>query len=98
MIYNEEKSIIIAGNGPSLAHIDYRRLPENAKILRLNNFFFEDKYYLGQNVDYYLTDAGYLEGMYFNLHNLNESRQYNIKDVYITLLYQKINFYYTNTY
>lgn len=86
MIYNEEKSIIIAGNGPSLAHIDYRRLPENAKILRLNNFFFEDKYYLGQNVDYYLTDAGYLEGMYFNLHNLNESRQYNIKDVYITNL------------
>ena len=86
MIQNEEKSIIIAGNGPSLAHIDYRRMPKNAKILRLNNFFFEDKYYLGQNVDYYLTDAGYLEGMYFNLHNLNERRQYNIKDVYITNL------------
>lgn len=86
MIQNEEKSIIIAGNGPSLAYIDYRRMPKNAKILRLNNFFFEDKYYLGQNVDYYLTDVGYLEGMYFNLHNLNERRQYNIKDIYITNL------------
>lgn len=90
MLDTVEKSIIIAGNGPSLAYIDYRRYPKDAKVFRLNNFFFEDKYYVGKNVDYYLCDLGYLEGMYFNLYNLNENEEYNIKDIYITNLTEEI--------
>lgn len=86
----DEKSIIIAGNGPSLAFIDYRRYPYSAKVFRLNNFFFEDKYYVGKDVDYYMCDLGYLEGMYFNLYNLNENGEYNIKDIYITNLTKEI--------
>ena len=44
------KPIIIAGNGPSLKEIDYKRLPKEYDVFRCNQFFFEDKYYLGKDV------------------------------------------------
>jgi len=48
------KAIIIAGNGPSLAEIDYRRYPKNAHVCRCNFFFQERKYYVGDRVDLYI--------------------------------------------
>jgi alpha-2,3 sialyltransferase len=78
------KSIIIAGNGPSLKQIDYKRMPLNYEIFRMNNFFFEDKYYLGKDVDFYYTDFGFLHRQYFNIYNLNERKEYNIKNIYAT--------------
>ena len=44
------KPIVIAGNGPSLKEIDYRRLPKEYDVFRCTQFFFEDKYYLGKEV------------------------------------------------
>jgi len=51
IISNNHRPIIIAGNGPSLKSIDYSRVPKNAIVLRINNFYFEDKYYLGNHAD-----------------------------------------------
>lgn len=48
------RPVLIVGNGPSLASIDYSRYPHNPLVVRLNNFFFEDKYYVGKNVDFLL--------------------------------------------
>ena len=44
------KPIVIAGNGPSLKDIDYKRLPKDYDIFRCNDFFYEDKFYLGRTV------------------------------------------------
>lgn len=46
-----ERPILIAGNGPSLAKIDYSRYPKDPLIVRINNFFFEPEYYIGNHVD-----------------------------------------------
>lgn len=44
------QNVIIAGNGPSLQSINYQRLPKKYDIFRCNQFYFEDKYYLGKNI------------------------------------------------
>lgn len=78
-----EKSIIIAGNGPSLAMIDYRRIPPNIEIFRVNNFYFEDKYYLGKQVDYYLVGIMLLPQQFYNAQYLIKNKEYDIKNIYI---------------
>ena len=57
------KKIVIAGSGPSLKNIDYRRLPKDIDILRTNHFYKEDYYYLGKNVNYYFpyVRSGFFE-------------------------------------
>lgn len=42
---------MIAGNGPSLSAIDYTRFPKDTFIWRVNNFYFEEKYWIGKEVD-----------------------------------------------
>lgn len=74
--------ILIVGNGPSLTKIDYERLPSDIKVFRLNSFFFEDKYYVGKNVDYYLTDYTFLKNQFFNLYNLEDRQEYFIDNFY----------------
>jgi len=76
------KKIIICGCGPSITRIDYRRFPKDAAVFRMNNFFFEDKYYAGRKVDYYYTDFGFLRNQFFNLYNLNENKEYDIDTIY----------------
>jgi len=76
-------SIIIAGNGPSKTRINYKRVPKNAKICRVNNFYFEDKYYLGRVVDYYLVGIALLPQQFYNMRYLIENNEYDIKDMYV---------------
>ncbi|EOH4430057.1 alpha-2,3-sialyltransferase, partial [Campylobacter jejuni] len=52
------KKAIIAGNGPSLLSIDYSRLPKNYDLFRTNQFYFEDKYYLGKKVNFAFLNPG----------------------------------------
>ncbi|WP_092317394.1 alpha-2,3-sialyltransferase [Brevinema andersonii] len=46
------KSIVIADNGPSLAEINYRCLLKNVDTCRVNQFFFEEKYYLDRDASH----------------------------------------------
>ena len=52
------RPLVVAGNGPSLKEIDYRRFPQDPVIFRANWFFREDKRYLGTNrVDAWAIEA-----------------------------------------
>lgn len=69
MQYNypkNNKSILISGNGPSLRKIDYFRLPKEYDVYRCNQFYFEDKYFTGRNI----------ECAFINIHSIFKS-QYN---------------------
>uniref|UniRef100_UPI000CF0820E alpha-2,3-sialyltransferase n=1 Tax=Helicobacter cetorum TaxID=138563 RepID=UPI000CF0820E len=44
------KPLIIAGNGPSIKDLDYSLFPSDFDVFRCNQFYFEDKYYLGREV------------------------------------------------
>lgn len=47
---NESKAVLVAGNGPSLAKIDYNRLPSDLDIFRCNNFYLEEQYFIGKKI------------------------------------------------
>ncbi|GHT91814.1 hypothetical protein FACS1894140_2960 [Spirochaetia bacterium] len=92
---NLNKGIFIVGNGPSVTQIDFRRLPKDVKILRMTNFFFENRYYAGKRVDYYIEYFLRLKNQYFNLHHLNERKEYLIdKDnIYVTVAEEPIKYF-----
>ncbi len=77
------KYAIVAGNAPSLAGIDYKRLPLKYDVFRCNQFYFEDKYYLGKNIKAVTFATQMLaEQIYTTLH-LNSNNEYNIESVFI---------------
>ncbi|EFP3399602.1 alpha-2,3 sialyltransferase, partial [Campylobacter jejuni] len=41
---------LVCGNGPSLKNIDYKRLPKQFDVFRCNQFYFEDRYFVGKDV------------------------------------------------
>ena len=76
------KKAIIAGNAPSLASIDYARLPKSASLFRCNQFYLEDKYYLGKEVDYVFFVKWSLLENYYTLRHLQERGEYHCKQVF----------------
>lgn len=76
------KPIIIAGNGPSLAQIDYSRLPQDFDVFRCNQFYFEDKYFLGKNIKGVFFNYFIFKEQFFTLHYLKEKNEYEVEDVY----------------
>jgi len=83
------ENILVLGNGPSFTKIDYSLLPQNYKVMRLNTFYLEDKYYAGKQVDYYLFYALHIDEMYFNLRAIHAKKEYNvdlINGVYATVM------------
>lgn len=79
------KPIIIAGNGPSLAQIDYSTLPKDFDVFRCNQFYFEDKYYLGKNIKGVFYNPFVLKEQFFTLHHLKERGEYEVEDVYCNI-------------
>lgn len=45
------ETALVAGNAASVAALDMTRICADDYIVRINNFFFEPKFYLGQRVD-----------------------------------------------
>lgn len=45
------RTVVVAGSGPSLLCTDVARIPRDAAIVRVNNFFLEPTYVLGRRVD-----------------------------------------------
>ncbi|EAI4335337.1 alpha-2,3 sialyltransferase [Campylobacter jejuni] len=75
------KKAIIAGNGPSLLSIDYSRLPKNYDLFRTNQFYFEDKYYLGKKVNFAFSNPGVFIEQYYTLNNLIYNNEYQIDNI-----------------
>jgi len=77
---SQSQSVIICGNGPSLGQIDYHRFDVNAEVWRVNDFYLEDKYYVGKRVDA-MFNGGELESTfkrYWIIYNLDNENIYNI--------------------
>ena len=74
---------VVAGNAPSLAEIDYNRLPLDYDVFRCNQFYFEDKYYLGKNIKAVtFATQTFAEQIYTTL-ELNRRSEYNIESIFI---------------
>lgn len=78
---------IIAGNGPSLARIDYSRLPKNFHLYRCNQFYFEEKYYLGKKVQGVIFHPNIFHEQYYTLKNLEEKGEYEFKEIYCNRMF-----------
>jgi alpha-2,3 sialyltransferase len=84
-------NILVAGNGHSFTEIDYRRLPKEYKVMRFNEFYKEDKYYIGKKVDYFVCYSRALEELYYKLRLVNMSDEYEIDMIngfYATVLFE----------
>ena len=82
-IMQNNKYAIVAGNAPSLAEIDYNRLPLDYDVFRCNQFYFEDKYYLGKNIKAVtFATQTFAEQIYTTL-ELNRRSEYNIESIFI---------------
>lgn len=69
---------IVAGGGPSLKQIDYSRLPQDFDVFRVNFFYFEDKYYLGNKVKICTTFPENFFQYYYAIHQLKQKNEYQI--------------------
>ena len=81
------KPIVIAGNGPSLKEIDYRRLPKEYDVFRCTQFFFEDKYYLGKEVTGFFMGEAIFPSLFNTAIVLESLQEYFFTDVYFSGLF-----------
>ena len=79
-----KKPCIVAGNGPSLAAIDYARLPKDFDVFRCNQFYFEDKYYLGKEIKLAFANPGVLFEQLYTLRTLHYRGEYDIDGIVCT--------------
>ena len=80
-------SAVIAGNGPSLARIDYARLPQEFDVYRCNQFYFEEKYYLGKRVQGVLFHPDIFYEQYYTLKNLEARGEYEFEEIYCNRMF-----------
>lgn len=82
------ENILVCGNGPSCREIDFTRVPEDAKVMRVTQFYFEEMYYAGQRVDYYVEYAKKLDESYFNLRTMHTKKEYDfdLENLWFTVL------------
>ncbi|MBZ7945635.1 alpha-2,3-sialyltransferase, partial [Campylobacter sp. RM10532] len=85
---------VICGNGPSLKEIDYKRLPKEYDVFRCNQFYFENKYYLGKNIKYAFFNQGVFLEQYYTAKKLIENQEYFIENIICSTF--KIHKYYDN--
>lgn len=76
-------TVVIGGSGTSLLRTDTRRIPSNARIVRINNFFLEKSYHLGRIVDcvYFSADPRALRLYNATLCRVVASGEYQIESV-----------------
>ncbi|EDO6994923.1 alpha-2,3 sialyltransferase [Campylobacter coli] len=67
---------MIAGNGPSLKEIDYLKLPDDFDVFRCNQFYFEDKYYLGKKCKAVFYNPSLFFEQYYTLKHLIANQEY----------------------
>ncbi|MFC3847145.1 alpha-2,3-sialyltransferase [Helicobacter baculiformis] len=82
----KKKPLIIAGNGPSIKELDYSLFPPEFEVFRCNQFYLEDKYYLGRHI----------QGVFYNPSVFN--LQMNITKKLIHQQAYQIHRFYCNTY
>lgn len=77
------KKCVVAGNAPSLKEIDYKRLPLVYDVFRCNQFYLEDKYYLGKNIKATSFAMQLFFEQIYTMLQLNQRQEYNIESIFI---------------
>ncbi|MBU1055286.1 MAG: hypothetical protein KKC46_15905 [Proteobacteria bacterium] len=75
------RPLVIACSGPSVAEVDYYRIPGNPVIFRMNLFFLEQDYLFGKHVDAYFW-AVYREVIQDELYDLIIDKKYNVENYF----------------
>lgn len=79
---------VIAGNGPSLATMDYEYLPAEFDVFRCNQFYCESQYYLGKNIKYVFFNPHVMFEQWYTAAKLRANGDYNIEHIVcVTLPY-----------
>ena len=86
VIEKQASRVIIGGSGPSLARIDYTRLPTDAQIWRVNDFFKESKYFLGRRADA-VFNGGHPDIIIDRYHTLRVLAEKNVYDVNFNMIF-----------
>ncbi|GMB93368.1 alpha-2,3-sialyltransferase [Helicobacter bizzozeronii] len=76
------KPLIVAGNGPSIKNLDYSLFPPDFDVFRCNQFYFEDKYYLGKEVKGAFFTFGNFDLQMNTAHILHARGEYNFTNFY----------------
>ncbi|MWV67595.1 alpha-2,3 sialyltransferase [Helicobacter saguini] len=80
----DSRKIIIAGNGPSVKEIDYKRMPLDCDIYRCSQFYFEDKYYLGKKIKGVNSVPFAVYNQFYNLCLLLQNKEYFFEELIMT--------------
>ncbi|EFD4836598.1 alpha-2,3-sialyltransferase [Campylobacter coli] len=76
-----KKSVLIAGNGPSLKEIDYSLLPKEYDIFRCNHFYAEDKYYTGKKIKAAFFVIPYFFNEYYTMQKMLQNGDYECENI-----------------
>ncbi|WP_104750119.1 alpha-2,3-sialyltransferase [Helicobacter cynogastricus] len=80
----QQKPLIVAGNGPSVKNLDYNLFPPDFEVFRCNQFYFEDKYYLGKEIKGAFFNPNYFELQMHTMRLLYNQGEYDLCDLYCT--------------
>lgn len=79
MIKKTNKNLIIAGNGPSLARINPNSMPDDFDVFRCNQFYAEDKYFLGKKIKLAMFNPGVINSQLKTCDALIKNNDYEIE-------------------
>lgn len=79
-----KKGALICGNGGSMKKIFYDRVPSDVDIFRCNQFYLEDRYFIGRNIKYALFSQSVRHEQLYTFNMLNKTNQYNIENIFLS--------------
>lgn len=81
--FNErcEVRVIVAGNGPSLKNINYKKVPSNIDVFRCNQFYFEDEYYLGKKIKKVFFRPSVFVEQYYTIKHILNNGEYECDEI-----------------
>ncbi|WP_233702771.1 alpha-2,3-sialyltransferase [Helicobacter felis] len=89
---NSMKPLILAGNGPSIKDLDYSLFPPDFDVFRCNQFYFEDKYYLGKEVKGVFFNAQVFDIQMKTARELSLRQEYYFEDLFCSTIAPFMNF------
>ncbi|WP_267523379.1 alpha-2,3-sialyltransferase [Campylobacter sp. MG1] len=84
----DSENLIVVGNGPSLKNIDLSSLPQDYDVFRCNQFYCEDKYYLGKNIKLVMFNPMVIYSQLKTIHEITKKNEYNIEHICLNYINQ----------
>lgn len=78
-----DKKCVVSGNAPSLKEIDYKRLPLSYDLFRCNQFYLEDKYYLGSKIKVTAFATQMFFEQIYTMFQLTQKQEYDVESIFL---------------